>query len=373
MPVACELSSPTIRNPKSPDRPIGVIPNPLKCLVTGATGMIGRHLVDVLVESGVAVRAYARPSSDTRRLAGQGVEVVRADRMSGETADTAAMRRIAAMRRALAGVDVVFFAAGYLTAEAPFRAADDSPGADWSLYQAVNVDLTEAFLQACLETGVDRFLYISSSSVYAPGALVPTLEDAPLRPASAYGRSKLLAEEAVRAAQGQGLATTIVRPALTYGPGDRYFTPLALRLARLPLLPLVNGGRALLDLVYARDVAELMWRAALRPEAAGRVYNAGPGRPTSLRDLVVAYRRLTGKGPIIIPVSPAVSRLTARLSHRLVGPLLPEARAALSPQGLALMNRDIHLSMERASVELDFRPRYDLLNGLKETLIEFGV
>jgi nucleoside-diphosphate-sugar epimerase len=317
----------------------------LTCLVTGATGFLGGHVVARLLEAGAGVRAYVRSGS-----------------AAGNTA---------AMWQAVAGCDYVFHAAGYLTANAPFATDDPQAGGDpveWTRYRAVNVDFTAALLDAALAAGVGRFLHVSSSSVYALTAPVPTPETAALAPVSAYGRSKLLAEEAVRAAQASGLSTTIARPPVAYGPGDRTFTPLALRLARLPLLPLVNGGRVLMDLVYARDVADLLWCAASHPAADGGVYNAGPGQPTSLADLVDAFRRLTGSGPRIIPVSPGVAGRTAWLSRLLAGPLLPEARAALSPQGLALLSRDLHLSMARAAAELGFEPRYNLTRGLRETL-----
>ncbi|MFN2136578.1 MAG: NAD-dependent epimerase/dehydratase family protein [Candidatus Promineifilaceae bacterium] len=331
------------------------------CLVTGATGFLGGHLAAVLLEAGANVRAYVRPGSETRALAARGVSVVR-----GEASDRVAIRDAAA------GCDFVFHAAGYLTANAPFAAEQDAPAkeaaTEWALYQAVNVDFTAALLAASSAAGVARFLFISSSSVYAPDVAVPTPETAPQRPISAYGRSKLLAEEAVRAAQAKGLSTTIVRPPVAYGPGDRMFTPLALRLARLPLLPLVNGGRSLMDLVFARDVAELLWCAARHPMADGRVYNAGPGRPTSLAGLVEAYRRLTGSGPRIVSVSPAMAGRTARLARLLVAPLLPEVNAAFSNQGLSLMAQDLHLAMDLAAAELDFRPRFDLENGLHATL-----
>jgi nucleoside-diphosphate-sugar epimerase len=168
--------------------------------------------------------------------------------------------------------------------------------------------------------------------------------------------------------QDRGLATTIVRPCVAYGPGDRYFTPLALRLAGLPILPLVNGGRARLDLIYVRDLAELLWLAGQEPAAAGRIYNAGPGRPGTLADLVQAYRELTGRGPRIVPVSPWAARCTAWLSRTLLRPFIPEAAGALTPQGFDLMSRDIHLDITRAQEELGFRPRFTLKDGLAETL-----
>jgi len=328
-----------------------------KALVTGATGLLGRHLVDVLVGAGVSVFALVRSSSDTSHLESKGIALVQGDAADG-----------AALRRAVEGMDLVFHLAGYLTAGSPFGAENGATDEEWSRYKTVNVDFTQAMLAASLAAGAGRFVFVSSTAVYDLDAPVPTREDAPLRPLSIYGRSKLLAEEKVRAYQEQGLATTIVRPPITYGPGDRYFTPLALRLARLPLLPLINGGRNSLDLVFAGDVAELMWRAGSSEAGSGRVYNAGPGKHTSIYDLVQSYRRITGKGPIILPVTAAAAHRTAWLSRRLVKPFIPEAEAALTPAGLRLMEHNHQLDMSRAAEELGFYPRFDLDQGLARTL-----
>jgi nucleoside-diphosphate-sugar epimerase len=321
-------------------------------LVTGATGMLGGHLVDALVEAGIQVRAYARPTSAVSRLKALPVEIV-----YGDATDTEAIRC------AVGEADLVFHAAGYLTASSPFEPGDSSPR-----YRATHVDFTHALLAASLAAGVGRFVYVSSISVYDLDAPVPTDEDALLQPISAYGQSKLEAEQLVRAWQAKGMSSTIIRPCVIYGPGDRHFLPLALRLARLPVLPLVNGGRNLLDLVYARDVAELMLRASQAEIAIGRVYNAGPGTPTTLRELVAIHRRLTGHGPRIIPVSAAAIERSAWISGWFLARFAPEARALFSPTGLALMSQDNHLDMSRAEADLGFRPRYSLEQGVAATL-----
>jgi nucleoside-diphosphate-sugar epimerase len=330
----------------------------MQALVTGATGLLGRHLVNVLAEAGMQVRALVRGSSDTSHLANRGVELIIGGAGDGE-----------AIGQAVAGVDLVFHVAGYLTANAPFGTDDNQADGEWPVYKAINVDFTEALLGASLDVGVGRFVYVSSSSVYDVDAPVPTAENAPLQPFSIYGRSKLMAEEKVCAFQAKGLATTIIRPPIVYGPGDRYFTPMALRLTKLPVLPLINGGRNLMDMVYVGDVAELMWLASGRETAVGEAYNAGPGQPTSIHDLVHAYRGITGSlRPFIVPVSLQASRRTAWLSRRLVKPFIAEAGSALTPQGLTLMSRDLHLDMGKAARDLGFQPGVDLYEGLALTL-----
>jgi nucleoside-diphosphate-sugar epimerase len=83
---------------------------------------------------------------------------------------------------------------------------------------------------------------------------------------------------------------------------------------------------------------------------------------------VQSYRRITGRGPIIISVTAKTSRRTAWLSRRLVKPFIAEAEAALTPEGLSLMSRDLQLDMSRAAQDLGFYPRFDLDQGLARTL-----
>lgn len=320
-------------------------------LVTGATGMLGRQVVTTLQAHGLVVRALVRPGSDVSRLA-SGVEP-----FSGSITDRQYIER------ACQGVNYLFHLAGYLTVDAPFGGGRPSPQ-----YQAVNVEFTRLLLEVAQEQGVDRFVFASSSSVYAPGSPSPTGEDALLNPASHYGRSKLRAETWLATFQEQGLGTTVVRPPVIYGPVDRYFTPTALRLARLPVLPLINGGRSVFDMVYVQDVAELMWAAASSPAAVGRTYNAGSGQPQTIRDLVETYRKLTGRGPRIVNMAPWAMRLSGWLARPLVARLAPGAEAALSPSGLDLMRHDLYLDMSRAAGELAFRPRFSLEEGLALTL-----
>jgi len=314
--------------------------------------MLGQYMVAALIEAGLEVRALVRPTSDIRHLEGQPVEIFYS------SAD-----RKTAVSQAMEGVNWVFHLAGYLTIGSPFGSEDHSPN-----YKEVNVDLTETLLDAGLKNGIARFIYASSSNVYDPEATIPTPEETALRPQSAYGRSKAQAERLVLAYQNRGLATTIVRPAVVYGRGDRYFTPIALRLSRLPFLTLVNGGRNLFDLVYAGEVARLMLLACQTEAAVGRAYNAGPGARTTLFDLVTAFRRLTGHGPRIVPVTAGTARRLGWMLRPLLKRIAPGAETALTPSGIDLMSRDIQLDMTRARIELGYEPQIDLDQGLARTL-----
>lgn len=322
--------------------------------------MLGRALTGQLLAAGLQVRVLLRPGSDISCLAGHLIES-----LVGDWDDPGLLDR------AVAGVELICHCAAVLSSNAPFQPYQEGDLLP-APYQQTNVDFTQALLAAARQAGARCFLFAGSASVYALDAPVPTPEDAPLRPGSLYGRSKQLAEGLVRAYCAGEMTGVIVRPALIYGPGDRYFLPPLLRVLRLPLLPLVNGGRTLIDLVHVDDVASLMWAAARQAAEPGRqgtrIYNAGPGRPVSLLDFVAAYRQVTARAPRIVNVSPAALRAFARFAgpvlRPLARPLIAGADALLTVRGIDIQSTDLWLDMSRADQELGFRPRISLPEGL---------
>lgn len=94
----------------------------------------------------------------------------------------------------------------------------------------------------------------------------------------------------------------MLRPCFVYGPGDRHFTPTAASILRGSWFPLVDGGRAPLDVVHVDDVAHAHLLAATVPHAAGRTYNVTDGARRSMRDLVEIGARAMGVAVRTIPI-----------------------------------------------------------------------
>jgi dihydroflavonol-4-reductase len=268
----------------------------MRVALTGATGFVGGHLVDVLLRSGHEVRALARPGSEpAAALEARGVEIV-----GGRLEDDAALGRLAS------GAEILFHLAGLVAArnEAEFLAA--------------NRDGAVAAARAARAAGVRRVVLVSSLAVTGPAAAGrPLDESAAPRPVTPYGRSKLAGEQAVRDA---GVAWTIVRPPAVYGPGDRQFLRL-FRAARLGVLPLLGDGRQELSLVHAADLAEALVEAGASPKTEGRVYHAAHPAVVTQRELAQAIGRSVGRrvrclavpAPVVRAIL-AVSGLAARLA-----------------------------------------------------------
>jgi len=318
-------------------------------VVTGATGLLGAHIVRRLVESGARVRCLVRPTSSTARIQGPQVELAQAD--LNDPAQLAAL---------LKGVSVVYHFAGHLTAASPLNAHEDD-----SMYR-LNVDSTTALLEAAAQSGVQRFVYASSVAVYSADAVSPISEDSQCSPVAAYGRSKVTAEAAVMDYHRRGLAGTVIRPAICIGAWDRHFLPAARRVARLPILPIVGGGRNLLDIVSALDIAELAVTAASARAGAGRVYNGGSGHPGSLADLITTLHEVEGSPrPLIVPVSEGMMRFSAPVARRIVALVAPGMEGTMSTVGARYSAHDVYYDMSRARAELGFTPRYDFRRGLE--------
>ena len=223
-------------------------------LVTGGQGFIGSHLCARLVAEGHRVRVLARPSSDLSGLAGLQVDVVRGD-----------LTEPASLGPAVSGAEAIFHVAGALKG---LRETD--------LFR-VNADGTKNLVvAAAAEPRPARFVYVSSIAAAgaSPGGTVPRTEEMPPQPLTWYGHSKLAGEQAVRSVAG--LAWTIVRPPIVFGPRERdvygYF-----RIARRGVLPVVGFSDRYFSLLYAEDLADGMIRAAAAASAVGQVYFlAGP-------------------------------------------------------------------------------------------------
>ena len=319
-------------------------------VVTGATGLLGRHLVSHLLERGERVRAVVRPGRNNRSLHERGVETVDAD-----------LADAAALKRAVTGAGIVYHTAA--------KVGDWGP---WPEFQTCTVEGTRNVLTACQESGVGRVLYVSSISVYGrhDGADLLT-EDSPLAPVESqqkwdyYGRSKILAEAIAREF---GPMVTIVRPSWCYGPGDRTGLPRLVHNLRKGRAKLVGDGSNVLNLVHAADVAAGCALAANHPAAAGRSYNltsAGEVTQKQLMDLLCDELQ--------------VPRLTKRVSYRLAmrGALFVEIIGRLiqkkdppryTRRVIYVMGRTTRYSTERAKAELGWRPRRGIEEGIREAL-----
>jgi nucleoside-diphosphate-sugar epimerase len=202
-------------------------------------------------------------------------------------------------------------------------------------FHEANVGLTEAVLGASIRAGVRRFVLMSSAGVLgnvtADGGVD---DDSPPAPYDHYSRSKLAAEEAVKAGAAGRIETVILRPPMVYGPGARgNFERILRAVERGWPLP-VGRLRAPRSMIGLRNLCDLTLRASLDPAAAGATLLASDDQTASVRDLAVALGVALGKPTAILDVPvPVLSFALRTLGKgadipRLTAPFVVHARRA---------------------------------------------
>jgi nucleoside-diphosphate-sugar epimerase len=311
-----------------------------RALVTGATGMVGSHIVERLVADGWSVRALVRDTTAAAWLSDAGAELARGDLLED-----------ASLRSAVSGCDTVFHCAALISASG-----------SWDRFQHANIDGTRAVIDAAAGASA-RLVHMSSVAVYGGGARYrdsPTDEDTPLAPLDEhayYARSKRESEHLVLDAHATGeLWSTALRPPMIYGRRDRQLVPRFARVMRTGLFPLFAHGRSTMSLVHASAVADGAVRAARCDAAGGRAFNLANDFPVTVADMVQLGSNGLGRRVRGVPISLPIARRTfaalagvAKLAHQ-------DAMANQLPDTVNTFSRDNPFTSERARKELGWSP-----------------
>jgi UDP-glucose 4-epimerase len=270
----------------------------VKVLVTGGAGYVGSHAVELLLRRGHEVVVYDDLS---RGHAGSVPEEIL---VRGELADGPGLAALLAERRIEA---VMHFAAFALVAESV---------ADPALYYRNNVVGTLSLLEAMRFAGVHRVVFSSTCAIYGEPERVPIREDAPKRPMSPYGFTKLVIERALEdyaRAYGFGYAALRYFNACGAAPEGRigedhdpetHAIPLAIEVAlgrreRFSVFGTdypTPDGTCIRDYIHVDDLAEAHLRALERLEPRkGLCLNLGTGRGFSVREVIESCRRVSGR------------------------------------------------------------------------------
>src|SRR5258706_1316069 len=251
-------------------------------LVTGGAGFIGSHIVSRLAAMGERVRVLDNFSYGSAKNLG-GLER-RVETVSGNVVNPAVLRR------AMAGVNVVFHQAGIRSVSLSM----ENP----ALVNQINVEGTLTVLTAARDAGVRRVVFASSYLVYGNTKTMPQSEAQPPNPTTPYAVSKLAGEYYCKVfAELYGLETVSLRYFDVFGPRqdtnpqyptvmDRFIGPA---LAGAPL-EIHGDGLQSRDFTYIDNVVDANLLAAENPEAVGEVFNVGQGRSITLLDLIHPLR-----------------------------------------------------------------------------------
>jgi nucleoside-diphosphate-sugar epimerase len=316
----------------------------MNVLVTGATGLLGTHLIRELLLRREQIRARVLPSESAEKLTRQGVEVVRGDVTDAST-----------LAPAVEETDIVFHLAGMMGVYRPL-----------SDYRLVNVAGSENLYKAALAAGVRRFIHTSSHTVYGLGYGRSLTEEDALRPdPDPYSISKAEGDRLIcRLTLTSPMETVIIRPGTFFGPGDRlHFGRMAQKVKKGAAVIIGRGDNAL-PFCYVTDVVQGFLLAADHPNAPGEVFNISNDRPLTQQEMYNAIAdAVDGKHPTRhLPYYPTycgsiiAEKVVARITR---------TKPLVTQLGVMMFGSDTRHSIEKARRELGYAPQIDLHAGIQ--------
>ncbi|MFC1654485.1 NAD-dependent epimerase/dehydratase family protein [Myxococcota bacterium] len=318
-----------------------------RALVTGASGLVGSHLVEMLNESGdIQIRVLARETSNLRWVQG-----INFEKHIGDVTQPSAE-----LQPAVEGVDVVYHVAGAVKALRKRTLFD------------VNAQGTENLLQACanLQTPPRRFVLVSSAGAAGPSLSdAPLTEDVPPRPVTPYGRSKLAAENIAEKFQ-QRMSIAVLRPGAIYGPRDTELLP-AFRAVKSGLAARLGVSHRRFNLCHVRDVARAIMLAGSVEAAGSETFMIG-GLNTDQSELVSAIAKVMEKKRVFSPPIPKFLIYFAALLSSAVGQITRKPRIFTWGNARRLLAKNWTMDCSKAERILGFRPNYNLDTGVRDTI-----
>ncbi|MCX4243429.1 NAD-dependent epimerase/dehydratase family protein [Paraliomyxa miuraensis] len=328
-------------------------PNSRTILVTGASGFVGRHLVDAFADRGgsvIAVDVAGKPWRDDIRW---------------EHGDVRERERMVALCE---GVDVVVHNASVV------HTRRNKESFVWD----VNHGGTRTMIDACRTAGVERLVYMSSASVVYEGRdIVGGDERLPYSSISQapYADSKIAAEQDALAANGDDLAVCALRPHVVFGPHDQRLLPALLQRARAGKLKLgVGSGDKLSDFTYVSNLVDATVSAAERlapgSAVAGQAYFITNGEPMDFFAFVDAVLVELGmpkiRGRVPFAVAYPVAAIKETWDTLKGGSLGNEGN--FSRFSVRYMCTHHYFSIAKARRDLDYEPKVSIAEGIERTI-----
>ena len=247
--------------------------------ITGATGFIGSRLAEIACERNIPVVALVRTWSHAARLSRLPARMIHGDVLDPDS-----------VRAAMHGCDTVFHCA-----------VDNN--ASGQAHRRVSIEGTANVMQAALETDVKRVVHLSSAAVfgYRPEPDAVTEAGAYRYSGDDYCDGKIDGEkEVLRCHREHGLAVTVLRPTIVYGPFSFWDkdTVAAIRQGRMVL---IDGGKGICNTLYVDNLVEAMLLAAEHDHAVGDIFHISDAHPVTWKDFIETHARALGDSYLPLP------------------------------------------------------------------------
>lgn len=327
-----------------------------KVFLTGASHGLGRSALDFLIEHKIEVVAIARHVAHLQHLNSDITHIKAVDLTQIDVSQAKAL---------LQGCDTVWHCA-----------ALSSPWGAYADFHAINVQATEALLQAAGLLKIPRFIHISTPSLYFDFSHRQGVTETQLAHqwANHYVSTKYLAEQAVLQAANDfaHIQCVMLRPRAIFGEYDRVLIPRLLQLHKQGkgVLKLPRGGDTLMDLTYVGNVVEAMRLASENENiASGSVFNITNQEPWPLQQVLQVLFQALGKDICIKQVPYALAKQVAVLAQAWAN--ISGKEPVFTPYSIGALSFDMVLDNTQAQNVLGYRPVSNMHDAIVKTAQAF--
>lgn len=319
-----------------------------KVLITGISGFVGYHLLEAALQSGLEVYGAVRPSSQLDHLKHFDFQAINLD-----FNDSAAIKSALEKKQ----FDYIIHAAGITKAKTQEE------------YNAVNAAYTLNLAKAASEANINlkKFVFISSLAAVGPAKNVISDiidESRSFNPVTSYGKSKVLAEQYLSEFNGN-LPLITLRPTAVYGPRERDIFIMFKTLTQ-GLEPYIGRTEQKYSFIYVKDLVDITIKS-LYADITGKCYNVTDGLGYNRYALADLSKEILGRKTLKFHVPLGIVKIIAGLLEFTSS--YSKKTPALNKEKLnELTAPSWYCSIENIKKDLGFEPKYDLKQGLTETL-----
>ncbi len=309
----------------------------MKAIITGATGGLGRNLLEFLEKEGWEVLAFGR-----NKEIGSLFNNFRSFDLSNQEECFENFEK----------ADVVFHCA-----------AKSSPWGDYEEFYKDNVLATQNVLHAMKKFNISKIVHVSTPSIYFNFKdSINVKEDyLPEKFVNNYAKTKLIAESLVLSS---GLETSIIRPRGIFGKYDTVLIPRLEKLAKKGFLPLIKERDALVDVTYVENVVQAMYLCATKDIPNNSIFNITNDQPMHISKLFkmvmnslqkeVKYKKINY---YFLMTVASVLEFSSKLFNL--------SEPIITKYGIGLISYDQTLDISKAKEILGYNPKISIEEGLK--------
>ncbi|HPD33784.1 MAG TPA: NAD-dependent epimerase/dehydratase family protein [Bacteroidota bacterium] len=318
----------------------------MKVLVTGATGFIGSHLVDKLLEKNYSVIATIRKTSNLQWLVNKPIQLIEAS-----------LNDKAKLIDIVKDVDYVYNVAGVIAAKS------------YEDFLKANRDGTKNLIEAVYESNpnIKRFVHISSQAAAGPATSLdnPVKESDECHPITSYGKSKKEGEDVVLSFKNK-MPITIIRPPSVYGPRDPAIRDI-FRIGKMGLGPLMGFNDKYVSLIHCFDLVRGIIMAGESEKAKGEIYFITSKEFYSWLQIMEVLKQALGKKLFIKIRFPQPLVLAAGSISEFFGKFSKKPPVFDKEKAIDFIQDYWICSPEKAKNDFGFESQIDLQSGFNET------